>query len=1272
MSWLDRVWRGRRPEQAPPQEDEPMRLLREGYDCEDRGELAEAERHYRRVLEIDATQADALYYLARLASRDRRDEEAIALLQQAVEHRPGEALFLFALAEALFSARQMAEAVDVYAACVALLPECTAMRNNYAAALIELNRREEARAELERLLVRLPDEPMLHFNLGGIYREYGRSDDAIAAYRRALRGMPGHAPTWNNLLLELNYSASQNAAGIAAEHRRFGEEFGRAYAAPAPDPAWPRPLRVGYVSPDFRDHVVMRFLEPILANHDRAQFEVFCYHTHARKDSITQRLRGLVAHWADCEELEPAALAERIRADRIDILVDLAGHTAGNSLLAFALKPAPVQASYLGYPNTTGLGAVDFRITDAWADPPGESDRLSVERLERLPRTYFCYQPEPDSPPVGALPASESGVVTFGCFNNFAKLSGPFYEAAAAVLAAVPRSRLLLKGRPLSIAAVADGVRARFAQHGIEPQRLELRGWEPVIKSHLAIYGSVDIALDSFPYNGATTTCEALWMGVPVVTLSGDRHAARAAASLLHAVGQGDWVAHDVAAYVTICQRLASDLDGLAALRGALRGRMQGSPLMDGAALAQAMERSYREMWEKRNRTAVLPGVAAEAPATEQLAHARRLRETGRAAEARVECESLLQRAPAQREALALLWDLAFDSGAPGSAIEPLNRAIAAAAGGDTAEFHYMLGCVLQAQGKNQDAIAAFRRSLALDPQRAKAQNNLGCTLEAAGDLQTAADCYRAAVRLDPGVAQAHYNLGNACRQLGDLDQAARHMAQAISLEPRHADWHCNLGDLHYAQLRPDEAISSFEAALRIDAADGRAQVALGGALLLTGLVEEANAAFAKGVVLQPERADIASRALLALHYREGEDAPKLFQAHRAWGERYATRIASSTACKPRARNGRALNIGYVSADFARHPLASFIEPVLAAHDRAAVNLFCYMSADAEDDVTRRLQSLGGHWRNISRISDHDAADRVRADGIDVLVDLAGHAGNGRPLLFAHRAAPVQATWLGYPNTTGIGAMDFRLSDAVADPEGETGRFHSETLLRLPNGFLCYAPPRDAPPVRERPVAHGDGAAVTFACFNDLARISPQVLDVWGALLRELPEARLLLHAYGFAAASARRRLLQQLEERGVAGARVELSQPEASFGAHLARYGDADIALDVFPCNGTTTTCEALWMGVPVVALRGKTHVARTGASILSAAGLPQLIAETPQQYLELARRLAEDHAGRNALRAGMRERLGASALLDARGFASQLEAAYAEMLDAKLRAQA
>jgi predicted O-linked N-acetylglucosamine transferase (SPINDLY family) len=342
-------------------------------------------------------------------------------------------------------------------------------------------------------------------------------------------------------------------------------------------------------------HSVASFIEPVIEHHDRSGFTVYCYYTRAETDATTERLAGRADAWRDARADSPDALAAKIHADGIDILVDLGGHTIGNSLAAFSRRPAPVQCTWLGYPDTTGLGPMDYRITDAIVDPPPEADALHCERLLRVAPPFVCYQPPLDAPPIQARPQTQG--VVFGCFNVIMKVNEPLIASWARILSSVPHSRLVIKSTLLEYEETAARLRARCAAHGISPGRLELRRWADDRAEHLAAYNEIDIALDTYPYNGTTTTCEALWMGVPVVTLSGALHMSRVGETLLGCAGLHELVAKDPEQYVAIAVALARDTSRRAMLAAGMRQRVAASPLLDHAAFTKKLENAYRTAW---------------------------------------------------------------------------------------------------------------------------------------------------------------------------------------------------------------------------------------------------------------------------------------------------------------------------------------------------------------------------------------------------------------------------------------------------------------------------------------------------------------------------------------------------------------------------------------------------------------------------------------------------------------------------------------------------
>ena len=533
-----------------------------GNALRDKGRNAEAEREYRAALHIDQGLLEARVNLGALLCATGRAEEGIAEYRQAI----------------------------------ALAPQNAEPQYNLGNALQEMGRLQEAEQAWRNAIAVDANHAKAHGNLGGMLVLQGRIDEGVAAYRRAVALAPEDAELNSNYLLCLHYSESETSETLFAAHRAWGRRFD-ALAMAHERAARSGRLRIGYVSPDLRTHSVAYFFEPLLKAHDRWQFEVACYAEVLRPDATTARLRALSDRWRSTVGMDDPGLAERIRADEIDILVDLAGHTAWNRLGVFARKPAPVQVTWLGYPNTTGLSSIDYRIVDAVTDPAG-SDALACERLLRLDGGFLCYQGRDDAPLPSAPPCTDTGVVTFGSFNNPAKLSPSMLQTWAELLKRVPDSRLLLKGKAFADAGARARLLGAMAAHGVAPERIEAMGWAGDERSHLAMYARVDIALDPFPYNGTTTTCEALWMGVPVVTLRGDRHSGCVGASLLTSAGLPGCIAESRDDYISTAAALASDTARLRELRVCLRAQLLRSSLCDGDAFARRFESALLGVWE--------------------------------------------------------------------------------------------------------------------------------------------------------------------------------------------------------------------------------------------------------------------------------------------------------------------------------------------------------------------------------------------------------------------------------------------------------------------------------------------------------------------------------------------------------------------------------------------------------------------------------------------------------------------------------------------------
>jgi predicted O-linked N-acetylglucosamine transferase (SPINDLY family) len=594
----------------------------------EQGKHEDAEKAYRQALTLAPNHLLALVNLGNWFRERGELAEAIPRYRKALQIQPNHFEALCNLGNTLADKGQFAEAEQDLLQALALKPDSAEVLVNLGSLYRRRMRFDEATACLQRALGSNPNLPSAHNNLGTVFRDQALLAEAEESYRRALACSPTHAPALQNLgellaqqgrvaeavgylrdslankpdsaearstyLVILNYDPTIDVRAVFEEHCRWGERHGQATVPDSyrnsRDPN--RRLRIGYVSPDFRDHAVARFIEPVLASHDPNQFEVTCYAEVADADSMTERLRGCAHRWRWTVGQSDQDLATQIGLDEIDILVDLAGHTSGNRLRTFAYKPAPVQATYLGYANTTGLRTIDYLVTDEVLDPPGQS--FLCEKPVRLPCGFSCFW-MPSAPDLAPPPATTSGRITFGSLHRLDKLNPAVFDLWCRILQGVSSSRLLMYRHTLR-GPIRDRIRHQFLAQGIRSDQLDLRdGGAP--GRHLEIYNEIDIALDAFPWSGGTISCEALWMGVPTPTLAGPSRPSRLTASALKSIGLSDWIAHSPEQYFSLVAELCRDLDRLVELRKTLRERMRVS-IGDGKRFTDFLEQAYRMMWQ--------------------------------------------------------------------------------------------------------------------------------------------------------------------------------------------------------------------------------------------------------------------------------------------------------------------------------------------------------------------------------------------------------------------------------------------------------------------------------------------------------------------------------------------------------------------------------------------------------------------------------------------------------------------------------------------------
>lgn len=624
------------------------------------------------------------------------------------------------------------------------------------------------------------------------------------------------------------------------------------------------------------------------------------------------------------------------------------------------------------------------------------------------------------------------------------------------------------------------------------------------------------------------------------------------------------------------------------------------------------------------------------------------------------------------------------------------------AANPNSIEGHLNLGGILQAQGKHAEAAECYRRAIALSPNLGHAHMNLGITLRAMGDVRTAIEHIRRAYEINGKDAKTlidlvaalqaagetqeaallvsdaalrktsdpveNYNLGILLGKQRLRTEAASRLEKALQVKPDFYEARENLIQLLIASARYEEGMRHCRAALEINPRDFNACGGLATISMAQGKMGEAVTLYRQALTLKPDLPGIHSSLLLALNYAWGHGAESVYQEHVNFDKAFCRKFSGCSRDHVNEKlSGKRLKIGYVSGDFMVHSVAYFAETVLSRRNRRDFEIYAYSNATRADEVTDRLKTYCDFWREIAGLHDEGVAELVRQDGIDILVDLTGHTDKNRLLVFARRPAPVQVTWLGYPNTTGLSTMDYRLTDRFAEPEGMTEHLNTEKLYRLPEVFCCYTPCASQPEragsdeLKVRPSPALENGYVTFGCFNNYAKVTPPVVALWSKILHALPDAKLLLEAGGLDGPLMRGSVKESFAVHGIGEDRLILLErkPEQQY----VLYHQIDIALDPFPCNGGTTSFDTLWMGVPLITLAGNTFVSRMGVSFLSNLALEELIAANEEEYVEIAKRLARDVLGLNRLRLGLRERMEDSPLMDADRFVRNLETAYREM---------
>jgi len=1201
------------------------------------------------------------------------------------------------------------------------MPQDAEAACNLGHSLQDLDHTLQAEAALQRALALKPAYPEALNNLAITYQKMGRLDASEANFRAALALSPGHQGMFDNLLFTLNYHPGHTAEEIFSSYQVYEQRFGAPYRAEwqphgnSRNPA--RRLKVGYVSPDFRNHSCTFFMEPLLAHHDAAVVEVTAYADLARGDAVSLRYQSYVDHWVPTRGLSDAALAERIRADGIDLLVDLAGHTVGNRLGVFARKPAPVALSWMGYGYTTGLRAIDYYLTDAASVPSG-SEHLFSEAPWRLPGCYTAYRPGTAMGEVNALPALERGYVTLGTLTRGVRINHRTIRVWAQILHKLPTARLVIDSRSFKDAGVQQALLSKFIAQGIAPERVDVGFNSPPWN----VLRGIDIGLDCFPHNSGTTLFETLYMGLPYVTLADRPGVGRIGSAILHGLGHPEWIAQTEAEYVEKVVALGSDLPTLAQLRATLRSQMQASPLMDEPGFARQVEQAYGQMFARWVADVPPGGVEATPSPGSMNALVRQFQDQAfdQGAES---ARTLVQRYPRHGYSWKLLGSFLHKQQRMPEALQAKQRAVDLLPDDTEALFNLALAC--EQQGLMSQAEQCYRRVIALQPGDAEAQHNLGHALFGQGHRDLALPCYREALRLKPDFVAAHIGLGGLLQEAGmvveaesiwrsllrltpsDM-QAALYLSRTLQRQGRRAeaeacmrsavvvkggdyesyfhrgnflgelgllaeaeaDFRCalelkpdavpvmsNLGANLKEQGRLTESEAVLAEAVALDPTFAASWANHAIALLMQGLLAEAQQSFDRALELCDYAAPIYSSLLFALNYDPDKTAEAIFARYQDFDRRFGQPHRADWlphGNPPSA--GRRLKVGYVSPDFKHHACSFFMEPLLAHHDARLVDVYAYAELTQEDDSTQRYKHYAEHWVPTRGMTDAALAKRIRADGIDILVDLAGHTAGNRLGVFALKPAPVSMSWMGYGYTTGLQAIDYYLTDAASAPAGCEPLF-SEELWRLPGSYTAYRAPTTMGDVSPLPAL--ERGYVTLGTLTRGVRINHRTIRVWAAILLRLPTARIVIDSSSFRDVAVQQAAIDRFVAHGIAPERLHIGYNSPPWDV----LRGIDIGLDCFPHNSGTTLFESLYMGLPFVSLAGRPSVGRIGSAILHGVGHPEWIAESEDDYVEKVLALARDLPALARQRATLRAQMQASPLMDEAGFARTVEAAYQNM---------
>jgi predicted O-linked N-acetylglucosamine transferase (SPINDLY family) len=1231
------------------------------------GRYEDAEREFRAGVGINPALAPAQFNLGLVLKRLGRWSDSVEPLKQALDLSPQNARVWDHLYDSLMTLRRPDEATRVFLEWEPRAPDSPEKAVSGLTLSRMLADRERERRYLDQVL-RWPFPSMSDIQLAEVLAQIQYFDvspeDLSGLYRRYQAIMSG--------------AAFENYSGQL--RRTKGER-----------------IRVGYLSPDFRTHVMGKLMRHVFRLHDHKRFDVYAFSLvdERHDDTLTGNFRELSKRFVNLSGLSDAQAARLIADHDLDVLVDLAGHTQGSRPEILAHKPARVVITHLGYHGCLGLDQVDYKLTDRLADDP-QNERFQVEKLLFMDGCVFPFDHVPPARDAAFTKArfGLEGKFVFGEFVNVMKLSPRLLDAWARIFRELPEAVIAFSpinpnDSPLLLHAVESV--------GLTRDRVIFLPTSKDDGERRARYRVLDAVLDTFPYSGGDTTLAALDGEVPVVTLKGRRHGERTSASILGHLGLDELVTESEDAYVGAAVRLAHDLAFRVRVGRRLHEAMDTSRKhgLEGyvRALEEAYARALREKGIRLDDTASL--TADEFQAAFRMALS--AHQTGNLDAALQAYEALVKEQPGFPPLNYFMAMLLRAKGNQDRSRELLRRAVEAAP--TYADAQLALGNLELDAGNHLSARRAFEAVVGVRPERADAWSGLGFARAALGDADGGIDALRRAVTATPTDAPGHFNLAVALQKARRFDEARESYRTALAIKPDAPETLYNYGLLLGELGLQDLAMESWRRALAAEPSFEPAYWQLRHALHASGRIDEWETnfdAFARHCKGSPRHAlyaiDVAFHrgdlAAAQSHFRDAVEAvlrepdaalvaelleELLYVAlffdiderdMLALYRRYDTvsrALHPQLPLQPPREKGGRIRVGYLSGDFRDHVMGRMALEILSRHDRAAFEVFGFSLSLREDEWTVRIRSQCDHYEVVSGLPERAAAEAIARHRLDLLVDLSTHTKGSRPAILAYKPARVQVTHVASAGAVGLTTVDFRLTDACFDrPENQ------ETLIeRLLPMEGCVFPfrrlPRATRPRASRFELGLPQDAFVFGAFVQIQKLSPRLLATWREIFGRLPRARIAFSPLSNAADPAYERLLAA---NGIDPDRAVFVPQGGSEEKNQGRYLNVDAVLDTFPYSGTNGTIEALCQGVPVVALAGARACERSTLTLLTNAGLPELVTTTTEAYVELAVRLATDTAFMKNIRAAIDERLPGSVLADTDSHVRHLEDAYRRAL--------